>query len=61
MRAAADLTVHPNTLRYRLRRADRVLGIDLANPSDRLLLELQLALPRAGESRATTACPPSGD
>ncbi len=53
--AAAELTVHPNTLRYRLRRAERVLGIDLANPSDRLLLELQLALPRAGEPRATTA------
>ncbi|MET9215989.1 MULTISPECIES: PucR family transcriptional regulator [unclassified Nocardia] len=41
--AAAALRVHPNTLRYRLRRAEAVLGIDLADPADRLLLEIQLA------------------
>lgn len=41
--AAAALRVHPNTLRYRLRRVETVLGIDLADPADRLLLELQLA------------------
>ncbi|MFI8974345.1 PucR family transcriptional regulator [Nocardia asteroides] len=41
--AAAALRVHPNTLRYRLRRVEAVLGIDLADPADRLLLELQLA------------------
>ncbi|MGW5437216.1 PucR family transcriptional regulator [Nocardia asteroides] len=41
--AAAALRVHPNTLRYRLRRVESVLGIDLADPADRLLLELQLA------------------
>lgn len=41
--AAAALRVHPNTLRYRLRRAESVLGIDLADPADRLLLEIQLA------------------
>ncbi|MEV0064068.1 helix-turn-helix domain-containing protein [Nocardia sp. NPDC050718] len=41
--AAAALRVHPNTLRYRLRRAEAVLGIDLTDPADRLLLEIQLA------------------
>ncbi|WP_147123889.1 PucR family transcriptional regulator, partial [Nocardia neocaledoniensis] len=41
--AAAALRVHPNTLRYRLRRAEAVLGLDLTDPDDRLLLEIQLA------------------
>lgn len=41
--AAATLNIHPNTLRYRLRRVEEILGISLANPSDRLLLDLQLA------------------
>ncbi|MFD3507816.1 PucR family transcriptional regulator [Nocardia sp. NPDC058666] len=41
--AATVLCVHPNTLRYRLRRVEAVLGIDLADPADRLLLEIQLA------------------
>ncbi|UGT55453.1 PucR family transcriptional regulator [Nocardia asteroides] len=41
--AATALRVHPNTLRYRLRRAEAVLGLDLADPDDRLLLEIQLA------------------
>lgn len=44
--AAATLGVHPNTLRYRLRRLAEIVGIDLTNPVDRLLLELQLALSR---------------
>lgn len=42
-RAAAQITVHPNTLRYRLRRIEAVLGMDLDDPADRLLLEVQLA------------------
>ncbi|MGW4631661.1 PucR family transcriptional regulator [Nocardia sp. NPDC004415] len=41
--AAAALRIHPNTLRYRLRRIESVLGISLNDPADRLLLELQLA------------------
>lgn len=41
--AAAALQVHQNTVRYRVRRAADILSIDLADPSDRLLLELQLA------------------
>lgn len=44
--AAAGLHVHPNTLRYRIRRAEEILGVELANSSDRLLLQLQLALQR---------------
>ncbi|MEV0029755.1 helix-turn-helix domain-containing protein [Nocardia sp. NPDC050793] len=46
--AAAALRVHPNTLRYRLRRAESITGIGLTDPADRLLLELQLALHRRG-------------
>ncbi|OLR93901.1 PucR family transcriptional regulator [Actinokineospora bangkokensis] len=42
--AATALAVHPNTLRYRVRRAAEVIGVDLTDPADRLLLELQLAL-----------------
>ncbi|WP_245673567.1 PucR family transcriptional regulator [Nocardia lijiangensis] len=51
-RAAAALRVHPNTLRYRLRRAEALTGIGLADPADRLLLELQLALHRRGHRPA---------
>lgn len=40
--AAAALHVHPNTLRYRIRRAERVLGMRLDDPEDRLLLQVQL-------------------
>ncbi|MFD3701872.1 PucR family transcriptional regulator [Nocardia sp. NPDC058658] len=47
VRVAADtLRVHPNTLRYRLRRVESVLGIDLNDPEDRLLLDIQLAAQR---------------
>jgi DNA-binding PucR family transcriptional regulator len=41
-RVAAELAVHPTTVRYRLRRAGAALGIDLANPDDRLAIQLQL-------------------
>lgn len=40
--AAAALHVHPNTLRYRLKRATEVCGLDVTNP--RQLLALQLLL-----------------
>ncbi|GAJ85207.1 putative CdaR family transcriptional regulator [Nocardia brasiliensis NBRC 14402] len=49
--AAAVLQVHPNTLRYRIRRVEEILGIDLTDPGDRLLLELQLALHRRAHGR----------
>jgi DNA-binding PucR family transcriptional regulator len=37
------LQIHPNTLRYRVRRATQLIGIDLDSAPDRLLLEIQLA------------------
>jgi DNA-binding PucR family transcriptional regulator len=40
--AARRLTVHPNTLRYRLRRAAEVAGVSLDGPSARLVLHLHL-------------------
>nr|WP_104821172.1 helix-turn-helix domain-containing protein [Kitasatospora sp. MMS16-BH015] len=45
VRIAADaLHIHPNTLRYRVRRAEQLTGIDLAQPQQRLLAMLQLRL-----------------
>lgn len=45
VRAAADrLHIHPNTLRYRVRRAEELTGLDLAHPEQRLLAMLQLRL-----------------
>lgn len=44
--AAAAVQVHPNTLRYRIRRVEEIVGVDLQDASDRLLLELQLILRR---------------
>ncbi|OAH10209.1 helix-turn-helix domain-containing protein [Streptomyces jeddahensis] len=45
--AAAQLHVHPNTLRYRIRRAEQLTGLDLSRPDQRLLAMLQLRLPPA--------------
>jgi DNA-binding PucR family transcriptional regulator len=45
VRAAADrLHIHPNTLRYRVRRATEIAGIDLDDPKQRLITQLQLML-----------------
>ncbi|MEE4496368.1 PucR family transcriptional regulator [Streptomyces sp. BE230] len=43
-RAAARLVVHPNTLRYRLRRARERFGVDLEDPDTRLLITLAVRL-----------------
>jgi DNA-binding PucR family transcriptional regulator len=40
--AAAMVNVHPNTFRYRLRRISEVFGLDLDDPDERLVAELQL-------------------
>jgi DNA-binding PucR family transcriptional regulator len=45
-RAADELHIHPNTLRYRLRRAEELLGISLDDPDGRLLLQVQLLVQR---------------
>ncbi|MFJ6217116.1 PucR family transcriptional regulator [Streptomyces sp. NPDC092296] len=44
--AARRLKVHANTLRYRLRRAHELFGVDLADPVGRLLADLGLRLAR---------------
>ncbi|WP_017556526.1 PucR family transcriptional regulator [Nocardiopsis baichengensis] len=47
VRAAAErLHIHPNTLRYRVRRAEAVSGIDLGDPDQRLFTHLQLLMER---------------
>ncbi|GAA2882391.1 hypothetical protein GCM10010517_45540 [Streptosporangium fragile] len=40
--AGAELTLHENTVRKRIRRAQELFGIALENPTHRLLLELEL-------------------
>ena len=42
--AAAGISVHPNTFRYRLRRIGELFDIDVKNAEERLVLELQLRL-----------------
>jgi hypothetical protein len=42
--AAAAIAVHPNTLRYRLRRISEVSAVDLEDPNNRLGMMLQLKL-----------------
>lgn len=42
--AAERLTIHPNTLKYRLRRAGELFALDLDHPDDRLSCWLQLRL-----------------
>lgn len=44
--AAAELHIHPNTLRYRLRRIEAVGGIDLSDPTARFAAQLHLRLLR---------------
>lgn len=47
VRAAAEvLRVHPNTLRYRMKRVEEILGTDLGDPDERVLTELQLRIAR---------------
>jgi DNA-binding PucR family transcriptional regulator len=50
-RASEQLHVHPNTLRYRLRRATAITGLDLDDPGDRLNAHLQLLLARRSDRR----------
>ncbi|HZU73020.1 MAG TPA: helix-turn-helix domain-containing protein [Acidimicrobiales bacterium] len=51
--AAARVSVHPNTFRYRLRRITEAFGLDLADPEERLVAELQLRfLDTTGETGA---------
>ncbi|WP_029137061.1 PucR family transcriptional regulator [Nakamurella lactea] len=45
-RTAQRLTVHENTVRYRIRRAEELLGLDLTDPDTVLVSWLQLRLTR---------------
>ena len=48
--AAQTIQVHPNTMRYRMRRLQQTYGIDLADPETRLLASLEArVLERAAE------------
>ncbi|RRO18262.1 PucR family transcriptional regulator [Saccharopolyspora rhizosphaerae] len=49
--ASSALHVHPNTLRYRVRRATDLTGIDLGDPTERLNTHLQLLLTRRARHR----------
>lgn len=49
--ASEHLHVHPNTLRYRVRRVGELTGVDLADPAERLNAHLQLLLQRRGPHR----------
>lgn len=49
-RAARELLVHPNTLRYRMRRLREVADLDLDRPAERLALQLQIEAVRAGRT-----------
>jgi hypothetical protein len=42
--ASAQLHVHRNTLRYRIQRITEATGLDLSDPTERLVAELQLRL-----------------
>ncbi|SEE95424.1 DNA-binding transcriptional regulator, PucR family [Ruania alba] len=41
-RAARSLVIHPNTLRYRMSRLHRLVTLDLDDPQQRLVLQLQI-------------------
>ena len=51
--ASSALHVHPNTLRYRVRRATDLTGIDLADATERLNTHLQLLLTKRTRHRPT--------
>ena len=46
--AARELHVHPNTFRYRLAKVSDLLGVDLDDRDERLLLEIELLRQRYG-------------
>jgi DNA-binding PucR family transcriptional regulator len=55
--AAASVSVHPNTFRYRMRRLAELFDLDLANPEERLVLELQLRTLAADDARRARGGP----
>jgi hypothetical protein len=60
------LFVHPNTVRYRLRRIDEIVGLDLTRPRDAWVAQVALALGRMAEQpargwRAAVSRPPADE
>ena len=51
--AAGRVAVHPNTFRYRMRRMVELFDLDLDDPDERVVLELQLRFARSSSSDAT--------
>lgn len=49
--AGMALHVHPNTVRYRMRRIEKILGTSLGDPDDRLVLALGLRAMKPAELR----------
>jgi DNA-binding PucR family transcriptional regulator len=45
--ASAALFIHPNTLRYRLKRIEELFALDLSDPDVRLAISIQLRLGRS--------------
>ena len=48
--AAKRLSVHPNTLRHRLHRLTEISGLELDDPDERLMTELQLRIRQARQA-----------
>jgi len=48
-RSAAALHVHPNTVRYRISRAQQILGLDLKSVDNRFQIDLALRVLEALE------------
>jgi DNA-binding PucR family transcriptional regulator len=53
-RAAERIAVHPNTFRYRMRRLLELFDLDLEDPDERLVIELQLRLYEEEELRRSS-------
>ena len=52
--AAAELVVHPNTVAYRMRRIESLLGKDLAQPQSLLQVQLALIVDEIVETKSDT-------
>jgi sugar diacid utilization regulator len=52
--AAGRIAVHPNTFRYRMRRLAELFELDLDDPDERVVLELQLRFEAAGPASGTS-------
>ena len=55
--AAAALSIHRNTFRYRLGRLLAISGLDLQDPDERLITDLQLRFQRIPGRDATRSSP----